>query len=68
MLAGAPTLDLQGCMQAIARRHMLRRRWAEFMVEHPVLLMPSSCKLPFAWGATRRGMRRWCGCSRTRAR
>src|SRR4051812_29192954 len=35
MLAGAPTLDLPGCMQAIARRDMLRRRWAEFMVEHP---------------------------------
>jgi amidase len=55
MLAGTPVLDLQGYMQAIARRDMLRRRWAEFMVGHPVLLIPCSCKLPFAWGADQQG-------------
>jgi amidase len=55
MLAGAPTLDLQGYMKAIAQRDMLRRKWSEFMAERPVLLMPSSCKLPFASNADQQG-------------
>jgi amidase len=55
MLAGAPTLDLQGYMKAIAQRDMLRRQWSEFMAERPVLLMPSSCKLPFAIDADQQG-------------
>lgn len=55
MLAGAPVLDLQGYMQALARRDMLRRQWAEFLAERPVVLMPSSCKLPFAQGADQQG-------------
>lgn len=55
MLAGAPVLDLQGYMQALARRDMLRRQWGEFLAERPVALMPSSCKLPFPWGADQEG-------------
>lgn len=50
MMAGAPTIDLEGYVLAIARRDELRRRWNEFMILYPLILLPTSCRLPMKWG------------------
>ncbi|MCP1495511.1 amidase [Pseudomonas migulae] len=50
MLAGAPPVDLEGYALAIARRDQLRRQWNEFMIRYPLILMPTSCRLPMKWG------------------
>ena len=42
----APALDLAGYIQALADRDWLIRRWLNFLAEHPIILMPSSCDLP----------------------
>ncbi|AQH03139.1 amidase [Burkholderia sp. KK1] len=46
----APTVDLEGYVQAIARRDELRRKWNEFLNRYPVALLPISCRLPQPWG------------------
>ncbi|MBZ9783026.1 amidase family protein [Pseudomonas sp. REP124] len=51
MLAGAPAIDLEGYALAIARRDQLRRQWNEFMSRYPLILLPTSCRLPMRWGA-----------------
>lgn len=50
MAAGAPQIDLQGYALAIARRDDLRRKWNEFLSRYPLILMPTSCRLPMKWG------------------
>jgi len=50
MMAGAPTIDLDGYALAIARRDQLRHQWNEFMSRYPLILMPTSCRLPMRWG------------------
>ncbi|MCW8275163.1 amidase [Pseudomonas sp. PCH199] len=50
MMAGAPKIDLEGYALAIARRDELRRKWNEFMMRYPLILMPTSCRLPMKWG------------------
>jgi amidase len=50
MMAGAPRIDLEGYVLAIARRDELRRQWNEFMTRYPLILMPTSCRLPMKWG------------------
>ncbi|MFJ3371559.1 amidase [Pseudomonas sp. NPDC086251] len=50
MMAGAPQIDLEGYALAIARRDQLRRQWNEFMTRYPLILMPTSCRLPMKWG------------------
>jgi amidase len=51
MAACAPAVELAGYMQAIARRDEMRRKWNEFLRNYPILLMPTSCRLPEPWGA-----------------
>ncbi|MGY2258867.1 amidase family protein [Pseudomonas sp. SDO55104_S430] len=51
MLAGAPAIDLEGYALAIARRDQLRRQWNEFMSRYPLILLPTSCRLPMRWDA-----------------
>ncbi|HEY4295754.1 MAG TPA: amidase family protein, partial [Paraburkholderia sp.] len=55
MLDNAPVLDLNGYMQAIARRDALRRKWSVFLAQYPLILMPTSCQLPFQWGLDQQG-------------
>jgi len=43
--AVAPALDLAGYVQALADRDWLIRRWLTFLMEYPIVLMPSSCAL-----------------------
>ena len=50
MMAGAPRMDLEGYALAIARRDQLRHQWNEFMSRYPLILMPTSCRLPMKWG------------------
>jgi amidase len=50
MMAGAPEIDLEGYALAIARRDQLRRQWNEFMIRYPLILMPTSARLPMKWG------------------
>lgn len=47
----APALDLAGYIQALADRDWLIRRWLDFLADHPIILMPSSCDLPHLAGA-----------------
>jgi amidase len=51
---GADT-SLEHYMQGLARRDRLRRRWNAFFETYPVVLMPTSLELPFAWGMDREG-------------
>ncbi len=46
----APALDLAGYVQALADRDWLIRRWLTFLATYPIVLMPSSCALPFPAG------------------
>ncbi|WP_157731729.1 amidase [Arthrobacter sp. YN] len=43
-------LTLQNFMAAWSRRHLLRRQLSEFMDDHPLLVLPNSGELPFAYG------------------
>ncbi|WP_371884257.1 amidase family protein [Caballeronia sp. S22] len=51
MVDCAPVVDLGGYVRAIARRDELRRKWNEFLGRYPIVLLPSSCRLPQPWGA-----------------
>jgi amidase len=44
------TTDLAGFIAGIARRDALRRQWNQFLQDYPLVLMPTSCSLPFTWG------------------
>lgn len=46
----APALDMAGYIQALADRDWLIRRWLTFLEQYPIVLMPSSCDLPFPVG------------------
>ncbi|MFJ3525346.1 amidase [Pseudomonas sp. NPDC090203] len=50
LVAAAPEMDLQGYALAIAQRDELRRKWNEFLIRYPLILMPSACQLPMRWG------------------
>src|SRR6185369_16241874 len=50
MASCAPNPDLRTYVTALARRDALRRRWQALFVRHPLLLMPTSCRLPMNWG------------------
>lgn len=51
MAACAPDVDLAGYAQAIAARDEMRRQWGAFFQRYPLVLMPTSCRLPLPWGA-----------------
>lgn len=48
--AVAPERDLAAYVQALADRDWLIRRWLTFMLDYPIVLMPSSCDLPLPVG------------------
>jgi amidase len=48
---GAPLLDMEAHLRAIARRSTLIREWALFMQDWPLVLGPVSAELAFAQGA-----------------
>ncbi len=48
--AVAPALDLAGYVKALGDRDWLLRRWLTFLIEYPIVLMPSSCDLPLPVG------------------
>ena len=48
--AVAPQLDLAGYVKALGDRDWLLRRWLTFLIEYPIVLMPSSCDLPLPVG------------------
>jgi amidase len=54
----APAANLHTYATALARRDSLRRRWDEFLMRHPVVLMPTSCRLPMPWGEDLKGTER----------
>lgn len=56
MVACAPPADLSTYVTALARRDVLRRKWNEFLDRHPLILMPTSCRLPMPWGADLQGV------------
>ncbi|WP_179403517.1 amidase family protein [Burkholderia guangdongensis] len=51
----APVLDLVGYMDALAERTALLRAWQAFFQRYPLLLMPVSCRRPFAIDEDQRG-------------
>jgi amidase len=51
----APAAGLESYATAIARRDVLRRQWNEFLQRYPLILMPTSCRLPMAWGEDLQG-------------
>lgn len=51
MMACAGEVDLAGYAGAIAARDELRREWNAFFRRFPLVLMPTSCRLPLPWGA-----------------
>jgi amidase len=48
---GAPLLDMESHLRAIARRSTLIREWTLFLQDWPLVLGPVSAELPFAQGA-----------------
>jgi amidase len=51
----APPLDLVGYMNGLAERTGLLREWQGFFARYPLLLMPVSCRKPFAVDADQHG-------------
>lgn len=51
MAACAPVLDLRGYAEAIASRDEMRRQWNRLFRRFPLVLMPTSCRLPLRWDA-----------------
>ncbi|MDN8616286.1 amidase [Variovorax ginsengisoli] len=49
MASCAPNPDLRTYVTALAKRDALRRKWQALFVRHPLLLMPTSCRLPMKW-------------------
>ena len=45
-----PVLDVGGHMQAMMARQSFARKWAEFQLEHPLILAPICTEPPFAVG------------------
>ena len=50
-----PATGLKEYIRSLAQRDALRRDWNQFLEQFPLLLMPTSCDLPFAWGLDQRG-------------
>ncbi len=57
-LAATSLMDLEAYMRAAADRTRLRRLWAEFMEDYPLVLMPVSAELPFPQGEDLKGAER----------
>ncbi|MCY1276017.1 Acylamidase [compost metagenome] len=51
MAACAPDLSLSGYAEAIASRDEMRRKWNILFRRYPLVLMPTSCRLPLPWDA-----------------
>ncbi|ODV41252.1 amidase [Cupriavidus sp. UYMMa02A] len=51
MAACAPDLSLSGYAEAIASRDEMRRKWNIRFQRYPLVLMPTSCRLPLRWDA-----------------
>ncbi|WP_423200641.1 Glutamyl-tRNA(Gln) amidotransferase subunit A (plasmid) [Cupriavidus sp. H19C3] len=51
MLACAGEVDLAGYIVAIAARDEMQRQWQALFQRYPLVLMPTSCRLPLQWGA-----------------
>lgn len=47
--------DLKRYIGAFARRDALRREWNVFLQRYPLVLMPTSCSLPYSWGLDQEG-------------
>jgi amidase len=56
MADAGPQVDLAGYIEAIATRDRLRRQWNAFFARYPLVLMPTSCRLPMPWGEDTRGL------------
>ncbi|MBD5801600.1 Acylamidase [Azoarcus sp. Aa7] len=50
-----PSTDLRHYIQAFGRRDALRREWNLLLEQFPLVLMPTSCHLPFEWGLDQEG-------------
>jgi len=49
------TIDLNRYIGAFGQRDALRREWNAFLQRYPLVLMPTSCELPFAWESDQQG-------------
>lgn len=49
MSACAPSKDSYAYARALAQRDALRQEWSRFLERYPIVLLPTSCRLPMRW-------------------
>ncbi|MEH2549228.1 amidase [Bradyrhizobium sp. AZCC 2262] len=55
----AKPLDASGYVNLMKTRDVMRREWNELFARFPLVLMPTSCQLPFQWGEDLQGPNRY---------
>ena len=52
-------LDASGYVNLMKTRDVMRREWNELFARFPLVLMPTSCQLPFQWDEDLQGPNRY---------